>query len=98
MLAQAQAQGLPERAELVQREIDALAEELARATGLGRRSRRLGSTAERARVNVTRAIASAIARIRTQHPSLGEHLARTIRTGTSCAYRPSGGSLPEPCV
>ncbi len=35
-----------------------------------------------------RAIGAALARIRAQHPALGEHLDAAIRTGTSCAYRP----------
>ena len=43
---------------------------------------------ERARAGVTRAIRQAIARIGEHHPQLGEHLGRTIRTGTYCAYFP----------
>jgi hypothetical protein len=37
---------------------------------------------------VTRAVRQAIARIGEHHPQLGEHLSRTIRTGTYCAYLP----------
>jgi hypothetical protein len=37
---------------------------------------------------VTRAIRQAIARIGEHHPQLSEHLNRTIRTGTYCAYFP----------
>jgi hypothetical protein len=37
---------------------------------------------------VTRAIHQAITRIADHHPQLGEHLGRTIRTGTYCAYLP----------
>jgi hypothetical protein len=48
----------------------------------------VGSAAERARASVTRAIRHAMARIRAHHPALGEHLDRTIRTGTYCAYLP----------
>ncbi len=43
---------------------------------------------ERARVNVTRAIAAALKRIAQHHPLLGHHLNTTVRTGTFCAYRP----------
>ena len=37
---------------------------------------------------MTRAIRQAITRIAEHHPQLGEHLSRTIRTGTYCAYMP----------
>jgi hypothetical protein len=37
---------------------------------------------------VTRAIRQAIARLVEHHPGLGEHLERTVRTGTYCAYLP----------
>jgi len=37
---------------------------------------------------VTRAVRQAVARIGEYHPSLGEHLTRTVRTGTYCAYVP----------
>jgi hypothetical protein len=43
---------------------------------------------ERARVNVTRAIATALKRIGEHHPALGEHLAVTIHTGMFCSYTP----------
>ena len=49
---------------------------------------RINDSRERARVNVTRAIAAALKRISAHHPDLGAHLATTIRTGTFCAYRP----------
>src|SRR5262249_51809759 len=43
---------------------------------------------ERHRVSVTRAIHSLLDRVATAHPSLSEHLARTVRTGTVCSYAP----------
>lgn len=43
---------------------------------------------ERARVNVTRAISTALARIAEHHPALARHLAATIRTGAFCSYTP----------
>jgi hypothetical protein len=44
--------------------------------------------AERARINVTRAIRAALRRIAELEPQLGGVLERTIRTGTACVYRP----------
>jgi hypothetical protein len=69
-----------------------LVRELARAVGLGGRDRRAGSTSERARASVTKAVRETIARIREHHAPLAEHLDRAIRTGTYCAY------LPDPDV
>lgn len=44
--------------------------------------------AERARAAVTMRIRAALARIEKEHPALGRHLARSIRTGTVCRYDP----------
>jgi tetratricopeptide (TPR) repeat protein len=74
--------------ERIQAEIDFLERELSRAVGLGGRVRRAGSASERARVNVTRAVSEALRRIGRHHPTLGAHLRDTIRTGTTCSYRP----------
>jgi hypothetical protein len=46
------------------------------------------AASERARVSVTRAVHGLLDRIATAHPALGEHLARTVRTGTVCSYAP----------
>jgi hypothetical protein len=46
------------------------------------------SHAERARLNVTRAIRAAVANLARDNPALGRHLAATIRTGRYCAYLP----------
>jgi tetratricopeptide (TPR) repeat protein len=85
---QAHTSGDAERAAQADAERDFLVRELARAFGLGGRNRRAASASERARASVTRAIRQAIARIGEHHPQLGEHLSRTIRTGTYCAYHP----------
>jgi hypothetical protein len=82
----------PGRVERAEREIEMLTRELARAVGLGGRSRRVGAAAERARLNVTRAIAAVVRKVRAEHPALGEHLAATVRTGTFCSYTPDGRS------
>ena len=76
------------RSERLAAEIDFLAQELSRAVGLGGRARRVGSPAERARVNITRAIKIALRKITEHHPALGQHLATTIKTGTYCSYTP----------
>lgn len=87
-LAEAEGWNDPERASRLRAERDFLAGELASAVGLGGRDRRAASNAERARVNVTRAIRSAIARIAEHGPELGTHLSATVRTGTFCSYQP----------
>ena len=87
-LAAAQAIGDTDRATQAEVERDLLMRELSRAVGLGGRDRRAGSTSERARSAVTRAMRHALARIRKHHAPLGDHLDRTIRTGTYCVYLP----------
>ncbi len=76
------------RMEKVQDEIDFLTQELSHTVGLGGRMRKAASPAERARVNVTRALKAAIKKITESHPSLGEYLTRTVKTGTFCSYIP----------
>jgi hypothetical protein len=85
-IEQARDGGDVERAAQADAERDVLVRELSRAFGLGGRARRAGSASERARAGVTRAIRQAIMRIAENHPPLGEHLNRAIRTGTYCAY------------
>ncbi|HEX3312066.1 MAG TPA: hypothetical protein VHS32_37975, partial [Streptosporangiaceae bacterium] len=87
-LAEAEAWHDTERASRLRAEKDFLVRELAAATGLGGRPRRLNAESERARLNVTRAIRSAIARIRDRAPAAAAHLDRSVRTGTRCSYSP----------
>ena len=87
-LEEAEAGNDPARASRARVERDFLVAELARAVGLGGRDRRAASHAERARLNVTRAIRAAMANLARANPSLGRHLAVTIRTGRYCAYTP----------
>jgi tetratricopeptide (TPR) repeat protein len=77
-----------ERAARLQQEADALTHEIAAAVGLAGRSRSTGSSAERARVSVTRAIRTALGRIAVESPKLGAHLDATVHTGTFCSYVP----------
>jgi hypothetical protein len=78
-----------ERASRLRAEKDFLVRERAAATGLGGRPRRPGAESERARLNVTRAIRPAIARIRDCAPAAAAHLDQSVRTGTRCSYAPS---------
>lgn len=83
------AAGRYEAAEAAQDELDQLVGQLAQAFGLGGRDRRAASAAERARLNVTRALRAAIAKLVAAVPGAGEVLDRRVRTGRYCAYTPS---------
>lgn len=85
----ADAMGDAERSAQLAAERDALLTGLTAAYGLGGRARRMGSPAERARTAVTTRIRDAIRRIGRSDPELGEHLARSVRTGTFCVYDPA---------
>lgn len=87
-LAEAERFNDPERAARYREELELLRTELARGEGLGGRERAAGSTSERARQAVTKALKSALARIAAESPSLSRHLASTVRTGTYCRYDP----------
>jgi tetratricopeptide (TPR) repeat protein len=76
------------RSSRIRQEMDFLASELAAAAGLGGRDRKMGSPAERARLNITRAIRSALSRIREHGSIVADHLDTTIHTGTFCSYTP----------
>ena len=76
------------RAERARLEIEALAEQLAAAVGLGGRDRLAASDAERARSTITHGIRAALGRIAKPLPALASELMRGIRTGTFCSYRP----------
>ena len=80
--------GDAERLSQADAERDFLVRDLAAAFGLGGRDRRAASASERARAAVTRSVRQAMAKIDAHHPTLGEHLSHTIRTGTYCAYEP----------
>jgi hypothetical protein len=50
--------------------------------------RHAGSVTERARINVQRRLKDAIRRIAQGDATLGAYLAKAIRTGTYCCFRP----------
>ncbi len=87
-VADAERHGDDAAAEAARAERDAVARELELAVGMGGRDRESGSHAERARVNVTRAIRSAIKRIAGYDPQLGAELRDAVRTGAFCSYSP----------
>jgi tetratricopeptide (TPR) repeat protein len=78
----------PERAAQAREEIEFLSDELAGAVGLGGRDRKAASSAERARVSVTKAIRTTLKRVSDHDPALGRELEATVRTGTFCVYDP----------
>ena len=81
-----------ERASQLGVERDMLVDQLAQAVGLGGRDRRAVSVSERARVNVTRAIRSAIRRIGEVDRDAGHYLDATVVTGTFCVFDPQRSS------
>ncbi len=94
-LEHAEADHDPGRTDRIRSELDAVIDELVKATGLGGRSRRLGDAGERARSAVTWRIRSAIKKILAAHPRLGQHLSNSIRTGHFCVYSPETATAWE---
>ncbi len=88
-ITEAQTAGDEPRAQRAREELAFVSRELARAVGLGGRDRETGSHAERARVNVTRAIRATLRRTAGYDTALGAILEQTVHTGTFCAYRPT---------
>jgi TolB-like protein len=88
MIEEAESRNDLGRADRARSELDQIVSELSAALGIGGRTRRLGSAAERARSAVTWRIRNAIRKIASVHPSLGRHLDHAIRTGTHCTYEP----------
>ncbi|WP_329138642.1 ATP-binding protein [Streptomyces sp. NBC_01476] len=91
LLDAADRDGDVEQAAAVQRERNALVTELRRASGLGGRPRMPSGEAERARVNATRALGTAVRRIEAAAPLAGAHLRASLRTGRYLRYQPAPG-------
>jgi hypothetical protein len=83
------------RRERLTAEREFLMEEISRATALGGRDRRMGAATERARINVQKRLREAIRRIGEVFPELGEHLRRSIKTGTYVSYRAVASGEPS---
>ena len=90
-LAAADRSGDSASSEQIENERRALAGELRRATGLAGRRRLTSAEDERARVNVTRTLRAAIARIARDAPITGAYLESSVRTGIVCRYQPGPG-------
>ncbi|MDW3194672.1 MAG: hypothetical protein R8G66_20000 [Cytophagales bacterium] len=69
-------------------EYDQLVTHLSHALGLKGKSRKAGSTPEKARAAVTLRIRDSIKKIGHQHQLLGSHLNNSIKTGLLCTYQP----------
>jgi hypothetical protein len=87
-LDDADASGDAALGESLTKEHEALLAQVAAATGLGGRSRVGGSSAERARVTVRKAIAAALDAIHAADPVVARHLTTYVRTGVRCCYEP----------
>jgi len=85
-LAHLEAQEVVSRSLAAER--DALRAQLGAAAGLGGRSRGTGSSAERARVTVRKAIVNALARVAELDADVGRHLYERVSTGVTCCYSP----------
>ncbi|MDO7868358.1 hypothetical protein [Nocardioides jiangxiensis] len=90
-IGDALAAGEDDRAATLEDECAALTTELLTAFGLGGRGRLVASAAERARLNVTRAVRTTIERIGEALPEAGRVLDQRIRTGLYCAFEPDPG-------
>jgi hypothetical protein len=87
-LDRADAHGDASLADALSVERAALLAEVAAATGLRGRQRPSGSSAERARVTVRKAIAAGIQAIHAVDPIVARHLRTHVHTGHSCIYAP----------
>ncbi len=79
--------------ESLEEELGQLTTHLAKALGLGGRTRSVNTPMDRARSAVTWRIRSAIRKIEAAHPALGNHLSHSVRTGTFCCYTPEKEQL-----
>jgi hypothetical protein len=77
------------RAETLEKERQALLDELRRAVGLGGRDRGINSDRERIRKTVTARIRDSLRRLDDRHPALGAHLRASVHTGAMCVYAPA---------
>ena len=84
----------PERVAQIEDEIDALNDRAGARAGPRRSRPRHAFACRAARVSVTKAIKAAVRAISMECPSLGEHLAASLRTGRFCTYAPPGHEPP----
>ena len=77
-----------EKIEVLREEYDSILEHLSQSLGLSGKTRKIGSTIEKARSAVTWRIRNAIKKLEPNHPKLAKHLSKSIKTGTFCSYQP----------
>jgi TolB-like protein len=77
-----------ERITELREEYDSILDHLSNSLGMAGKSRKIGSTVEKARSAVTWRIRNTIKKIQKLHPELGLHLSNSIKTGTHCSYHP----------
>jgi tetratricopeptide (TPR) repeat protein len=76
------------RAGRAQDEIEQITGELTAAYGFAGKARASNEPIEKLRKAVTNRIRDQLAKIRTVHPTLGQHLGNSLKTGTFCTYEP----------
>ncbi|WP_406684885.1 hypothetical protein N1F78_03950 [Seonamhaeicola sp. MEBiC1930] len=87
-IEEAESFGQTENIAKLREEYDGILEHLSKSLGLSGKSRKVGSTIEKARSAVTWRIRSSIKKINKAHPQLATHLSNSIKTGTYCSYKP----------
>ncbi|MDC6364557.1 MULTISPECIES: tetratricopeptide repeat protein [Flavobacteriaceae] len=87
-ISDAEEMGHSSKADELRGEYDTLIDYLSQITGMSNKTRKVGSSLEKARSAVTWRIRSSIKKIGAAHPKLGKHLANSIKTGTYCSYAP----------
>jgi len=69
-------------------EYEQLIENMSSALGIGGRTRKVGSSIEKARAAVTLRIRACIKKIKENHEPLAMHLGNAVKTGIVCIYNP----------
>lgn len=92
-IEQADRTGDAHASETAQHELDLLLDELAKASGLGLRSRVFTDDAERARVAVYKAIRRTLEAIKAEDAAIGGLLESRLSTGLHCRYSPSNAAM-----
>lgn len=77
-----------EKTAKLREEYDSILDYLSQSLGLTGKTRKIGSSVEKARSAITWRIRNAIKKIKSVHPELGNHLSKSIMTGTYCSYKP----------
>nr|WP_299067780.1 hypothetical protein [uncultured Allomuricauda sp.] len=76
------------KADELREEYEDLMDHLSKVTGMAGKTRKVGSSLEKARSAVTWRIRNSIKKVENVHPQLAKHLSNTIKTGTFCCYTP----------